>query len=235
MVGNTLPAPLYIADGGEWVATGESAGNPTIDSQQYNDAVAALDADLKKVAGDVTANKASIEQIRTQVNGIGTQVNTLNNDVGTLKTDVAGMKTRLTKAETDITTAQTTANNAMPLRIALADLDTFGTDGTYPAIMNFVRNSLHSRLRVTVSKDDPRMVGYLDIFMDSMNHVITQVFTTHLIPDTDGTISGSSGHQCESAFTYFRAYNINAPRLDNERFTWTAWHKMSIELGSRMA
>lgn len=231
LVGNTLPAPLYIADGGAWVATGESAGNPTIDSQQYNDAVAALDADLKKVAGDVTANKASIEQIRTQVNGIGTQVNTLNNDVGTLKTDVAGMKTRLTKAETDITTAQTTANNAMPLRIALADLDTFGTDGTYPAIMNFVRNSLHSRLRVTVSKDDPRMVGYLDIFMDSMNHVITQVFTTHLIPDTDGTISGSSGHQCESAFTYFRAYNINAPQLDNERFTWTAWHKMSIELG----
>lgn len=31
LVGDTLPAPLYLAEGGEWVATGKSAGNPTVD------------------------------------------------------------------------------------------------------------------------------------------------------------------------------------------------------------
>lgn len=71
LVGNTLPAALYIADGGAWVSTGETAGNPTIDSQQYNEAVAALDADLKEVAADVAENKQSISQIRTQINTIG--------------------------------------------------------------------------------------------------------------------------------------------------------------------
>ena len=31
IVGNTLPSPIYVGDGGEWVATGESGGNPTLE------------------------------------------------------------------------------------------------------------------------------------------------------------------------------------------------------------
>lgn len=95
LVGNTLPAPLYIADGGAWVATGESAGNPTIDSQQYNEAVAALDAELKALATDVSANKDAIEQIRTQINTIGSSVNTLNADMSSLKTRVSNVETNI--------------------------------------------------------------------------------------------------------------------------------------------
>ena len=140
LVGNTLPAPLYIADGGAWVATGESAGNPTIDSQQYNEAVAALDADLKALATDVSANKQSIDQIRTQINTIGSSVNTLTSDVSankqsidqirtqidtigssvnTLTTDVSGLKTRLTNAETSIQSI----NNSKGKANGLASLD----------------------------------------------------------------------------------------------------------------
>lgn len=223
LVGNTLPAPLYIADGGEWVATGESAGNPTIDSQQYNEAVAALDADLKKVAADVTANKTSIEQIRTQINSIGSNVNTLT-------TDVDGLKTRLGTAETNIKKAQETADKGVPLSITFDELDTFGTDGKPASIMSFVSKTLHTRLLVKMSNDNPLPIGYLDIFMDSMKHVVTQVFTTHLVADSDGVIDGTA-HQCENAFTYFRAYNFNAPRLENDKFTWTPWAKMTQDLG----
>ena len=114
LVGDTLPAPLYIADGGAWVATGESAGNPTIDCQQYNDAVAALDADLKELAKDVSANAQSIEQIRTQIN--------------TLTSDVSGLKNRVSNAETRISTAEgniQSINNSkgMPNGIAVLDPD----------------------------------------------------------------------------------------------------------------
>lgn len=111
LVGNTLPAPLYIADGGAWVATGETAGNPTIDSEQYNQAVAELDAQLKSVAADVATNKTSIEQIRTQINTIGSSVNTLTSDV-------SGLKTRMTTAESDITNLKNQkgkANGLAPL------------------------------------------------------------------------------------------------------------------------
>lgn len=112
LVGNALPAPLYIADGGAWVATGESAGNPTIDSQQYNEAVATLDADLKALATDVSANKQSIDQIRTQINTIGSSVNTLTSDVSDLKT-------RLSNAETSIQNI----NNSKGKANGLASLD----------------------------------------------------------------------------------------------------------------
>lgn len=53
LVGDTLPAALYIVDGGEWVATGKNAGNPTIDCQQYNDAVAELSDDVEEIKNDV--------------------------------------------------------------------------------------------------------------------------------------------------------------------------------------
>lgn len=95
LVGNTLPAPLYIADGGVWVATGETAGNPTIDSQQYNEAVAQLDSDLKVVAAEMSANKQSIEQIRTQIDTIGGSVNSLTSAV-------SGLNTRMSNAESAI-------------------------------------------------------------------------------------------------------------------------------------
>ena len=36
IVGKALPGPIYVGDGGEWVATGEVGGNPTIDSEQYD-------------------------------------------------------------------------------------------------------------------------------------------------------------------------------------------------------
>lgn len=119
LVGNTLPAPLYIADGGAWVATGESAGNPTIDSQQYNDAVAALDADLKELAKDVSANAQSIEQIRTQINTIGSSVNTLTSDVSGLKTRVSSAETRISTAEGNIRSI--TDSKGMPDGIASLD------------------------------------------------------------------------------------------------------------------
>ena len=44
IVGKSLPSPIYVGDGGEWVATGESGGNPTIEDtsgalqQAINDA-----------------------------------------------------------------------------------------------------------------------------------------------------------------------------------------------------
>lgn len=95
LVGNTLPAPLYIADGGAWVNTGETAGNPTIDSQQYNEAVAELDADLKSLATEVSGNKADIKSIRTQIDTISGTINTHTSDISGLKTRVGNVESNI--------------------------------------------------------------------------------------------------------------------------------------------
>lgn len=37
LVGNTLPAALYIAEGGDWVATGETAGELNVDIEDFRE------------------------------------------------------------------------------------------------------------------------------------------------------------------------------------------------------
>lgn len=47
LVGETLPALLYIVENGAWVSTGNMGGVPMIDSEQYNAALAKLNEDVE--------------------------------------------------------------------------------------------------------------------------------------------------------------------------------------------
>lgn len=226
LVGNTLPAPLYIADGGAWVSTGESAGNPTIDSQQYNEAVAELDADLKAVSTEVSTNKQSIEQIRTQINTIGGSVNNL-------QTLVTAVTSTAEQAQTAAEQAQATAEEAMPQSILISELDTMGTDGSESELKKIVRG-VHTRFRVidNLHTRSPRIVGILDVFGDDMDHVLTQIFSTHIVPDSgDGRLTGSA-HIDQELHTYYRSYNISSTHLEVEIGAWTAWQDITFRLGT---
>lgn len=44
MVGATLPAALYVAEGGEWCATGQNAGSPETDLTEYREALKAVES-----------------------------------------------------------------------------------------------------------------------------------------------------------------------------------------------
>lgn len=65
LVGRALPASLYIAEGGDWVDTGNKAGNPTIDSALDNEAVQELMKELQSIAGDVSRNASNIQDLNT--------------------------------------------------------------------------------------------------------------------------------------------------------------------------
>ncbi len=89
IVGRTLPGPIYVGDGGEWVPTGEEGGNPTIDSEQYNEAVAELQNDISLMQQEIqdienknneqdtrlTSQGNNINHIQTQTNIIETTAN----------------------------------------------------------------------------------------------------------------------------------------------------------------
>ena len=58
IVGNTIPSPIYVGDGGEWVATGESGGTPTLEDtngtlQQAIDDAKNKANEVKKVIEDM--------------------------------------------------------------------------------------------------------------------------------------------------------------------------------------
>lgn len=116
LVGNTLPAPLYIADGGTWVKQVDSsgavitAGNPTIDSQQYQDAVNELDGQLQNLAATVAANKSAadsgISSNSARIDSILSQITLINNSITTNTSSISTLKGRVDGHDTSI------ANNA---------------------------------------------------------------------------------------------------------------------------
>lgn len=57
LVGNTLPAPLFIVKNNDWVPTGQTAGNPTIDGEQYQDALTESVSDLNRKVLDIKESK----------------------------------------------------------------------------------------------------------------------------------------------------------------------------------
>lgn len=58
IVGKSLPSPIYIGDGGEWVATGESGGTPTLD-----DANGALQQAIDDAKNKANEAKKAIEDM----------------------------------------------------------------------------------------------------------------------------------------------------------------------------
>lgn len=68
IVGRSLPSPIYVADGGVWVATGGSGGNPTVDSEQHNNNIAKLQADISENSNKIKALEVQSTTQRDSVN-----------------------------------------------------------------------------------------------------------------------------------------------------------------------
>lgn len=126
IVSKSLPGPIYVGDGGEWVATGEEGGNPTIDSEQYNEAVAELQGDmnlLKKSVADIEEkNKAQDTNITTQ----GNNIIAIQNQVNTVQTTADEAKATAEGAVSDLTTFKGTKGTA-------GGLAPLGDDSKVPA------------------------------------------------------------------------------------------------------
>lgn len=80
LVGNTLPASLYIADGGEWVDTGEEAGNLTVDMDQYNEQVNALETSLAELRDEVLG---AVEETANAIESTGRHLDEVEQSLGT--------------------------------------------------------------------------------------------------------------------------------------------------------
>lgn len=109
LVGDTLPAQVYMADGGAWVGqvnsdgTPKLAGNPTVDSTEYMEAVEEMTGDLEAVKIEVQENKADIQSLRTTQTTQGNQINNL-------QTAVEAAQAKANQGVTNAATAQAGVN-----------------------------------------------------------------------------------------------------------------------------
>lgn len=67
IVGKTLPGPIYVGDGGEWVATGEEGGNPTIENDEKNQTIVELQNDLRNLEANQQDANQNIGRIRSEL------------------------------------------------------------------------------------------------------------------------------------------------------------------------
>ena len=230
LCGLSLPAPLYIADyttsGIEWVNTGTTAGNPTVACEVYNEAVKLLDEATKANAAEISKNRKAINDIHDEIVAICRSVTRMEDEHKEMKELVQGFNSRVTKA-------QNTAEAAMPPTITLGELNTLGTDGELMSMYGLLRDKPHTRYRVvTTYGNETFTVGVLDVYMDSMRHVITEVLTTHYILDEASGLL-SSAHKDDSLYFYYRAYNIDSSSLTASgvaKKTWSSWCEYSDEL-----
>lgn len=125
LVGDTLPAQVYMADGGAWVGqtnadgTPKLAGNPTVDSSEYMEAVEEMTGDLEAVKIEVNQSKEDIRSLRSGQTTQGNQINLL-------QTAVQTAQARADKGVADAATAQagvSTINNNKGKANGFAPLD----------------------------------------------------------------------------------------------------------------
>ena len=103
--------------------------------------------------------------------------------------------------------------------VQLSDLDTLGVDGDNDKIASFLgANGSHYAVMSL-----GRLCGVLKLFTDGMGHVVTQVFTTHMIASSSG-FSGS--HQDDKIFTYYRSYGVSKGSSSVPVGSWTKWEEI---------
>lgn len=78
IVGKSLPSPIYVGDGGEWVATGESGGTPTLDDangslQQAIDDAKNKANEAKKAIEDMVSSLPITQELGDSVTKVMSQ------------------------------------------------------------------------------------------------------------------------------------------------------------------
>lgn len=195
---------------------GNNINSNTSSINTLTESVSTLSATVAENAESISENAEAITGLATQIGNVETAAEAAA-EAAEAAAEAAGEAAAA---------AQETADGAVPKTIELSELDTMGTDGSVQAMKSFARNEVHTRYKVVVSTEHfARGVGVLDVFGDHMDHVVTQVFTTHIVPDSDGKLSGSV-HACQELHKYTRSFNINSPQLENEEGTWTAWRDL---------
>lgn len=63
LVGDTIPASIYRAEGGQWTATGESGGTFVVDMASYNEAIDGLRDDVSGLKDDLDSTDTTLSEL----------------------------------------------------------------------------------------------------------------------------------------------------------------------------
>ena len=165
LVGTSLPAPMYVGDNGDWVATGGTGGNMTADVQQFHDDLEALDN-----------NKLNISDLAQSMGG---SVTTAMSQDSTTKA-LSGLLTGQKASETPFITRYRSDNNGNLWDTFNSELNDMAKSEA--AVINGLIKYYLSGLRVDV-------VNRVVDSSTGINRRLTQVVTGNLFVNDSGDLA----------------------------------------------
>lgn len=212
LVGDTVPAQVYIASGGSWHAqenedgSPKMSGAPDVEPTELLEAVHTALDEMDELKLDVKANSENID-------GLGK----------TQKEHGESIK----KLGADVQTAQGTADKAQPRWVDFDALDYMGTDLT--GLIEATYKTEHTRWRVTTPLGDDRLtIGVLELLSTPGQCAVTQVLMTNCLIDDKGVLS--KGHTDAEIRVLYRTFSVMSGSMgDDARLKWTPWKPLEPE------
>ena len=116
IVGGTLPGELWYVNGGSWVDSGKTAGNVTVDVEQYLKEVQTMSGDIDTMKTDISdiqkKNDTQDDNISSAQNGVSANTALISKLSTDLSTDNSERKQADTTLQNNIDAESQTRNNA---------------------------------------------------------------------------------------------------------------------------
>lgn len=124
LVGETLPAKLWVADGGEWIATGKDCGSITTEVEAYETQLTEFSATLTDVKNQSDDNLNALNELNTAHSGTANKVAMLETQVRSADEEFRnyadGLEQRLTTFEATLSGEEEgVVNKVLDLRLEL--------------------------------------------------------------------------------------------------------------------
>lgn len=205
IVGNAVPAPIYIAESGQWIASGDTGGNPSINSDIYDTAIDNIQDNIDKLSDKIDAIKPVVI------------VDNLTD----------GGRTSALSAEQGKILNENMTRFHRSNFITLSDFNSFPSSQS--EALAFVDDGSTAFLTVihTQSSGNETSIGTVSIFTDAKGDRITEILETRCKINDSGILT--TDYTFGAPRRYYRNYILSQANNTSELLKWTKWDKLRDE------
>lgn len=230
LVGDSLPAAVYRAEGGEWVATGETSGEVTVDCEQYEKGLSALNdqvADHEEVIAKIPsiiitgvsqATASTVELSYQNMGDTSPSSNVVTIPAAT-ETRAGVMSATDKKALADLIAGGGSGSGSVASGIKEIEIK-----GNTSILDDYKTDS--DKLQIYRLLYDGMCIGFMFVSSDQMGHGTDQTVLSNIYAGLDGKTTGilDGGHVDGAYNIIHRYYNKDAATItEPEVGTWSAW------------
>ena len=212
IVGNAVPAPIYIAESGQWIASGDTGGNPSINNDIYDTAIDNIQDNIDNIQDNIDKLSDKIDAIKPVV-----IVDNLTD----------GGRTSALSAEQGKELQKQVDKLQQSPFITLSDFNAFPLSPSFAEV--FVCHGKEASVTITYPDDRgySKSIGIVSIFTDSREDCITEILETRCKINDSGILT--TDYTVGAPKRYYRNYIMRGAENVNDLFKWSKWKELRDE------